>query len=161
MYITTDSRSPGSAPYLPGLFSFYIPELGTGLKFLDNGKYPPCPNCTGCDEAYARIAEINTNFQAEVNHQALIYGSELLVFIGIIFIPIIIFLIGLLIYALRQYDPSAYPDKDNYKARDIIHQSSMWEDLFANINSDKKQKSKNRQSVVGSIPSSNFEDNRF
>jgi len=95
MYIVTDPSSPHGKQYIPALFIFTKPVLGTGLNFGKN--IPPAVECDGCSSLYAELEDISTFISSfEEEEPAVFTAVAILVslLLLLVFITCVVFVVA-------------------------------------------------------------------
>jgi hypothetical protein len=78
LYITTDPSGSVSSGFIPVLYTFIKPVIGTGLKFYNASNppvYPPV-ECEGCTEVFAEIESLYASEVESAHHHNVMVGTS-------------------------------------------------------------------------------------
>jgi len=80
LYITTDPSAASGPRYVPAIFSFVKPEVGTGLVYYDPENPPPYPDvdCLGCSTVYAAVEEQSEEYRHQKRHMRIVISCSVI-----------------------------------------------------------------------------------
>lgn len=103
IYIVTDPSSPHGDPYVPAMFTFTKPIVGSGNHFTHSPDENTIPNveCDGCDEVWFAIEHIPSSSSNSSSNEL-----ELMIITFAVLIVLILIMLcmsGVLILASKRY----------------------------------------------------------
>merc|ERR1712137_349549 len=80
IYITTDPSAASGPRYVPAIFSFAKPEIGSGLVYYDPQNPPPYPDvdCLGCSTVYAAVEEQSEEYRHQKRHMRIVISCSVI-----------------------------------------------------------------------------------
>jgi len=120
LYIATDPSAPTGPSYVPALFMFAKPEIGTGLVYHDEANPPEyalnSPPCDGCDAVWLLANQLSAQYNQQVRHQQKMETLAItLPILGGLFIAVILFALIAYCYVKKlEASEGFYPNNENY-----------------------------------------------
>jgi len=140
LYISTDPSAPRGPRYVPALFTFIKPSIGSGLLNYDPENPPPYEKipCEGCDVVYDLVAKNQADYDAEQAYEKRI--SVLKYSAGFILVPMIIISLGLCIgsiFYVKKKEEGFSPREFKRNAQQFF--SSLFSGLESSLESSESE----------------------